>query len=62
MKNVCFEGKVSVVTGSPRGWGLAVAQELGTRGAKAVVNGTKEAGVIAAAEFIKVLGADSLRA
>lgn len=58
MENVSFEGKVAVVTGSSRGWGLAVAQELGKRGAKVVVNGTKEAGVIAAAESVKLLGAD----
>ncbi|WP_247386458.1 SDR family NAD(P)-dependent oxidoreductase [Bradyrhizobium sp. 143] len=54
MKNVSFEGKVAVVTGSSRGWGLAVAQELGRRGAQVVVNGTKEAGVIAAAESVKI--------
>lgn len=58
MKNVSFKDKVAVVTGSSRGWGLAIARELGKRGARVVVNGTKEGDVIAAAESVRSLGTD----
>jgi NAD(P)-dependent dehydrogenase (short-subunit alcohol dehydrogenase family) len=60
LKNISFEGKVAVVTGSSRGWGLAIAQEFGKRGARVVVNGRKEPDLTAAAESVRSLGADCI--
>ena len=48
-----LEGSVALVTGASRGLGAAIAQELGRRGAKVVLNyaGSKEAAQGVAAEI-----------
>jgi NAD(P)-dependent dehydrogenase (short-subunit alcohol dehydrogenase family) len=42
MSNIDLAGRTAIVTGSSRGIGLAVAEELASRGAKVVMSGRKQ--------------------
>lgn len=55
-----FTGKVAVITGSSRGWGFGIAQELAARGATIVVNGTTDASAEKAATQIRAAGGTCL--
>lgn len=53
-----LEGAVALVTGASRGLGAAIAEELGRRGAKVVVNysGSREPAEEVAAEISEIQG------
>jgi dehydrogenase/reductase SDR family protein 4 len=51
-----FDGKVAVVTASTEGIGLAIAERLGSEGAKVVVSSRKQKNVDAAVEKLTNLG------
>lgn len=53
MKKLDLEGKVAVVTGSTRGIGRAVAEQLGELGATVVVSGRGETDVAEAVEQMR---------
>lgn len=56
MELIDLSGKVAVVTGSSRGWGLGIAKEMARRGARLVVTGTDSDLVDRAHEEVKALG------
>lgn len=58
MAGLGLKDKVAVVTGSSRGWGLAVAMELAERGVRVVINGTNAANVDSACNEVRQLGAE----
>jgi NAD(P)-dependent dehydrogenase (short-subunit alcohol dehydrogenase family) len=56
MKNIDLRGKVGVVTGSTRGIGRAIAEELGRSGATVVISGRREEDVARVVEEMKAAG------
>jgi NAD(P)-dependent dehydrogenase (short-subunit alcohol dehydrogenase family) len=56
MRNIDLRGKVGVVTGSTRGIGRAIAEELGRSGATVVLSGRREEDVARVVEEMKAAG------
>src|SRR5262245_56701389 len=55
-----FDGKVALVTGSSKGIGAAIAQELARQGAKVVVHGRDQGALEKVAEVIQKEGGQSM--
>lgn len=62
MKSIDLRGKVGVVTGSTRGIGRAIAEELARAGATVVVSGRREEDVARVVEEMKAAGHRALGA
>lgn len=56
MKSADLRGKIGLVTGSTRGIGRAIAEEMAKAGATVVVSGTREADVARVAEEMRAEG------
>jgi NAD(P)-dependent dehydrogenase (short-subunit alcohol dehydrogenase family) len=60
MSDLELAGKRAVVTGSARGWGKGIAQELAARGVRVVVNGRSPDGVAATVAEIRDAGGEAV--